>query len=128
MTSEASTFIISLSMLRIFAIEIPSLKGHNSARRMLEEPMSLEKPQTQEPFESLRNPPPPARPEDGRTDASVFSLCHPYSVLTKLQSAEFLRMRTRTLNEKTKFSSLCYTSFYITRVLLLSTKSHRISV
>ena len=77
MTSEASTFIISLSMLRLFAIAIPSLKGHNSARRMLEKPTSLEKPRTQEPFESLRSPQPSTRPEDGRIDASVFNLYHP---------------------------------------------------
>ena len=64
-------------MLRLFAIAIPSLKGHNSARRMLEEPTSLEKPRTQEPFESLRSPQPPTRPEDGRIDASVFNLYHP---------------------------------------------------
>ena len=64
-------------MLRLFAIAIPSLKGHNSIRRMLEEPMSLEKLQTQEPFESLRSPQLPTRPEDGRIDASVFNLYHP---------------------------------------------------
>ena len=44
MTLEASTFIISLLVLRLFTIAIPSLKAHNSTRRMLEEPMSLEKP------------------------------------------------------------------------------------
>ena len=64
-------------MLRLFAIAIPSLKGHNSARRMLEEPMSLEKLQTEEPFESFRSPQTPARPKYGRTDASVFNLYHP---------------------------------------------------
>ena len=64
-------------MLRLFAIAIPSLKGHNSARRMLEEPMSLEKLRTQEPFESLRSRQPPTRPKDGRTYASVFNLYHP---------------------------------------------------
>ena len=77
MTSEASTFIISLSMLRLFAVAIPSLKGHNSTRRMIEEPMSLEKLQTQEPFESFRSPQPPAWLEYGRTDASMFNLYHP---------------------------------------------------
>ena len=56
MTSDASTLIISLSMLRFKAIANPTLKAHNSARRTFEKPMSLEKPRTQAPLESLRRP------------------------------------------------------------------------
>lgn len=72
MTSKASTFIISLPMLRVLAIAIPYLEAHNSARRQLEEPLNLENPLVQEPFESLSSPAPPEWFEDGRTDASVW--------------------------------------------------------
>ena len=61
MTSEASTFIVSLLMLRVLAIAIPSIEAHNLARRQLEEPINLENPLIQEPFESLSSPAPPER-------------------------------------------------------------------
>ena len=82
-TLRASTLIISFSTFRFLAVIRSSRKAHSLARMQLVVLIFLEKLSTQEPFESLRRPPPLAQSEEGRTDASVLSLCQPRLGLTQ---------------------------------------------
>ena len=75
-TSRESTLTMSFSTHIFLAIERPSFKAHSLAKRQLVVPIFLVKPCTHDPRESLRRPPPLAKLEEDRTEASMLSLCH----------------------------------------------------